>query len=110
MPPAGWSPFGFDPEEHAAEAKEPLEKVREELHSNFHEMHDKAEEEAAEVLVKVKESIHNATYTTVQATFSKYEEKNAGYVKDSLDHAKLDSELSANLTNQAMEAVQKTME
>lgn len=100
----------MDPAEFEKMAQGPLHKLREELRGNYEEMHKKAEEEAAEVLEKVKKSIHNATRTTVEATIAQYEEKNEELIKNSADHAKQDSNHSLKLSNTAMEAVQTTMD
>lgn len=94
----------------AAEATGPLQKIREDLQSNFQTMHEKAEKEAAEVLEKVKDSIHKAAYTTVEATIGKVQEKNQELVKESIEHAKMDSNHSQQLNDAAMKAVQNTME
>lgn len=99
-----------DSEAFAAEATGPLQKVREELRSNFATMHDKAEEEADEVLAKVKDSIHNATYTTVEATVGKIEQENQDLVNETLNHADEDIKHSQELADTAMKAVQETMD
>lgn len=98
------------PEVFAAEATGPLQAVKAELKSNFVAMHEKAQEEAAEVLDKVKVSIHNATRTTVEATVAEYEKNNEEHVKHHVELAAQDSNHSLKLADEAMEAVQHTME
>jgi len=92
-----------------AEATGPLQKMREELHGNFKVMHDKAEEEAAEVLNKVRESIHNATHATVEVAVAKTEEEHQEFVKETIRHADEDIKYSTKLADTAIQAVHNTM-
>jgi len=92
-----------------AEATGPLQNMREELHGNFKVMHDKAEEEAAEVLNKVRESIHNATHATVEVAVAKTEEEHQEFVKETVHHADEDIKYSTKLADTAIQAVHNTM-
>lgn len=92
-----------------AEATGPLQKVREELKTNFDAMQAKSEKEAAEVIDKVKVSIHEATYATVDAAVKKTEEENAQLVNATLGHADKDIKYSTELADTAMNAVKTTM-